>query len=150
MNNRPVRKFKAKILNNKLVLPSTKLFRENLKNFEGKEVELIIQRYRKTRTLKQNAYYWGAIIPILAEHFGYEDEEMHEALKWIFLKKRLAPIPTVISTTTLNTAQFIDYIERIKRWATINYNIVLPDPEELFIEMSEELEIEVKKRQSRF
>lgn len=68
---------------------------------------------------------------------------MHEALKWLFLKKRIAPIPTVISTTKLNTAQFTDYIERIKRWATMNYNIYLPDPEDVFIEMSEELEKQI-------
>jgi len=142
--NKPIKKWRAKVHNGKLVLPSTKFFRENLKHFEGKEVELIIQRYRKTRTLKQNAYYWGAIIPILAEHFGYEDDEMHEALKWLFLKKRIAPIPTVISTTKLNTAQFTDYIERIKRWASINYKIVLPNPEDIFLEMSEEIARQIR------
>lgn len=143
MNNRPVRKFKAKVLNGKLVLPSTKLFIENLKNFEGKEVELIIQRYRKSRTLKQNAYYWGAIIPILADYCGYDDQEIHEALKIKFLSKK-GIIPTVISTTKLNTAQFTDYIERIKRWASIELNVVVPDPDEIWIEMSEDLEKEIK------
>jgi len=132
--NKPIRKFKAKVINGKLVLPSTKLFRENLKNFEGKEVDLIIQRHSKARTNKQNAYYWSAIIPILSEYFGYEDDEMHNALKWLFLKKRIVPIPTVISTTKLSTAQFVDYIERIKRWASVNYKLVLPDPSDVWTE----------------
>ena len=144
MNNRPIRKFKAKVSNGKLVLPSTKLFRENLKNFEGKEVDLIIQRHRKTRTNQQNRYYWGAIIPILAEHFGYEDDELHQALKWIFLRKKFGPLPTVISTTKLNTAQFTDYIDRIKRWASVNHNVVLPDPEEIWLEMSEQIEKQIQ------
>jgi len=57
---------------------------------------------------------------------------MHEALKFKFLSKGHETLPTVISTTKLDTLDFFEYIEKIKRWATIEYQIVLPEPEDLW------------------
>ena len=57
---------------------------------------------------------------------------MHEALKFKFLSKGLKTLPTVISTTKLDTADFFEYIEKIKRWASIHYSIVLPEAEDLW------------------
>lgn len=139
----PIKRWKAKVLNGKLTLKSTKLWNQNLKHFEGKEVEVCIQRYRKTRSLQGNRYYWGVIIPLTAEYCGYDDQEMHEALKIKFLSKK-GIIPTVISTTKLDTAQFSDYIEKIKRWASVDLGLVIPEPEEVWVDMSKDLEKEIK------
>lgn len=127
-----IKRFKAKVINGKLTLRRLSLWNTNLQNFEGKEVEVCIKKWRDKRTNQQNKYYWGAIIPLLAENFGYENEEMHEALKFKFLSKGHTTLPTVISTTKLDTADFFEYIEKIKRWATIEYQIVLPEPEDLW------------------
>ena len=120
------------VLDLAITLTRLSLWNKNLQNFEGKEVEVCIKKWRDKRSNQQNKYYWGAIIPLLAENFGYENEEMHEALKFKFLSKGHTTLPTVISTTKLDTQDFFEYIEKIKRWATIEYQIVLPEPEDLW------------------
>lgn len=89
-----------------------------LSSLEGKRIELTIRKERNSRTLSQNAYYWGVVIEILAENYGYEPEEMHEALKFKFLKTHDdSELVTVRSTTKLSTVEFGDYLDRIMRWA---------------------------------
>jgi len=136
----PIKRWKAKILNGKLTLKSTKLWNKNLKTLEGKEVEVCIQKWRKKRTTPQNKYYWGVVIPLIAQYCGYDDQEAHEALKFKFLRKK-GIIPTVTSTTKLDTVEFMDYLEKVKRFASEELKIVIPDPEDLWQEMSEELEL---------
>ena len=72
MNNRPARKFKAKVLNGKLVLPSTKLFRENLRNFEGKEV-VVTEKMDGENTSAYNDYI----------HARSLDSRNHVSRNWV-------------------------------------------------------------------
>lgn len=95
----------------------------------GTEVTLTLSKRVKNRSNAQNAYYWAVPVKILAEHLGYEYEEAHEALKWQFLRKG-DEVPTVRSTTKLTTEEFNDYIDRIIRWAAIEFRVVIPDPNE--------------------
>ena len=88
----------------------------------------------KKRTLPQNAYYWSVVIDYLRRHFGYEEQEMHDALRWQFLKVRSddpKKPDTVKSTTDLSTKEFIEYLDTIIRWAAVEYGVVIPDPEEV-------------------
>ena len=96
---------------------------------EGAEVEVVIKRRRKKRSLNQNDYYWGYVIEVLGEHFGYWKDEMHEALKMLFLKvKREGKPDTVKSTAKLSTAEMEEYLSNIKIWASSEYKIILADP----------------------
>jgi len=123
--------FKSTVFNLKLIIEDKPELRKFLKRFRnGDDLEVEIRTPKKDRSLEQNAYYWGVIIKTLGDHFGYEKEEMHEALKWHFLRKHESPLPTVKSTTRLNTKEFVDYIERIQRWASIEHGVYLPDPNE--------------------
>lgn len=135
---KPIKKFRAKVLNGKLTLKRLTLWNKNLKLFEGKGVEVAIQRYRNTRTNNQNRYYWGVVIPLIAQYCGYDDDEAHSALKIKFLSKK-GIIPTVISTTKLDTLQFIEYIDKVKRFAAEELNLVIPDPEEIWQDYEEEI-----------
>lgn len=97
-------------------------------------VTLTISKARKDRTDKQNAYYWGVVVKILADHFGYEQEEMHTELKRMFNPQasRLTVGETYGgSTRKLSTTEFNDYIDRIVRWAAVENQIVIPDPNEV-------------------
>lgn len=104
--------------------------REYLKGLEGKRVEVVVRKERSQRSNKQNSYYWGIVLPILGDYFGYEPDEMHEALKLKFLQIGPCDVPTVKSTTKLNTAEFEEYLERIRRWAATEYSVVVPLPHE--------------------
>src|SRR5680860_984296 len=58
------------------------------KSFEGKNLTLILKPLRNTRSVNQNAYYWGVVIPIWQNIFKtewgefYSKEETHEFLKY--------------------------------------------------------------------
>lgn len=111
----------------------------HLKPHLGKDVVLTIARGRKNRSLNQNSYYWGVVIPMvhaMLVEFGNDvgTEETHAFLKEHVGKltaavsdgsgKRLA---IVKSSATLTTAEFEQHLERIKRWAA-NFGTVIPDP----------------------
>lgn len=121
------------------IINAGRLFFQNRNQFDdylakykdGTRVEVTVRKYRRTRTLEQNRYYWGVVIYILADFFGYSKEEMHEAMKWKFLKQVDMPIETVRSTTDLSTKEFSDYIENIVRWASSEYQVVIPDPNDV-------------------
>lgn len=98
-----------------------------LSSFEGQRIEFTLQKERHARTLSQNAYYWGVVIEILGQHFGYENDEMHEALKIKFLKKHEdSDLVTVGSTAKLSTAEFCDYLDKIMRWAVQEHQVYIP------------------------
>jgi hypothetical protein len=122
--------FKGKINNGKIQLNKPDQFKSHLTSLEDNDIQVIVRKDRKNRTDQQNKYYWGAIIEILGKELGYTPEEMHEALKWQFLKKN-GIIPTVRSTTELSTSDFKEYIEKIKIWAAEEMDIFLPDPDEI-------------------
>lgn len=91
----------------------------------------IIPNERVQRSKQQNSYYWGVVIPIAGDEFGYDSEEMHEAFKILFLSRNEDGKPaTVRSTVKLSTIEFNDYIEKCQRWCA-EQGIIIPDPGEL-------------------
>ena len=108
-----------------------------LASLEGKRIELTLQKERNNRTLSQNRLYWGVVVDILADYFGYTAEEMHSELK-----RKFNPVHSKIdidttfggSTTKLSTVEFTEYMEKIKRWASIEYHVYIPDANEVNFE----------------
>lgn len=105
---------------------------KTLKN--GTHLNVTIKKHKKERTNPQNAYYWSVIIPILGDHFGYDKIDMHEALKAKFNSKP-NPIDDNLwiaeSTTKLSTVEFNEYLDVIKRWASMDHGVYLPEPNEV-------------------
>jgi len=93
---------------------------------EGKVIFVTIEERKNSRSLDQNAYYWGVIIELLSEETGMDHEEMHEALKWQFLKKDVSGIATVKSTASLNTSEMGHYIDNIIRWSAEFLGVYIP------------------------
>jgi hypothetical protein len=115
----------------RLVLDDPSRFHAHLRGLDKKRVEVVVRRQRRIRSLDQNRYYWGVVVKMLADGFGYEPEEMHEALKFQFLRVPSAegrPLETVRSTASLSTVEFMDYIAAVQRWAAAEYCICIPDP----------------------
>ena len=63
------------------------LIKEAIQSFEGKEIEITIQKKRKLRSNPQNKYYFGVIVPIFQNCIKVEwgeilsIEEVHNFLK---------------------------------------------------------------------
>lgn len=109
----------------------TALFNDYIRTLRGKRVNVTIRKWKCTRSNNQNNYYFGVVCKVLGDYFGYTEEEMHDALKYKFLRKGACDIETVQSTTKLNTAEFEEYLENVRRWAAIEYNVIVPLPNEV-------------------
>ncbi|MFH2075440.1 MAG: hypothetical protein ABIJ57_08860 [Pseudomonadota bacterium] len=102
----------------------------------GSHIEIIIRKHRVKRSDEQNRYYRGVVVAILADHFGYDAEEMHEELKSMFnpIQSKIDPSRQIGgSTTKLSTVEFFSdqdsYVERICRWAASEHSVYIPPPE---------------------
>jgi len=104
----------------------------------GSHVEIIIRKHRIKRSDEQNRYYWGVVVSILADHFGYEPEELHEEMKLMFnpIQSKIDPERKIGgSTTKMSTIEFFSdedsYVERICRWAASEHGVYVPPPEKV-------------------
>lgn len=126
--------FTGTISEGNLSLDNPQRYLVQLSALNGKKIELILRKRRSQRSIQQNSYYWGVVIEILSGHFGYESEEMHEALKIHFLKFRSDKAPDLVSvksTTRLSTDEFNEYVNRIVRWAAQEHGVFIPDPRQV-------------------
>lgn len=150
----------AKVEAGKVTGLPTKRFREEVAQaFEGKAIQLTVERKRKRRSPEQNRYYWGVVITILAHSFKewnpdliVTHDDVHE-----WAKERFLPMITDLeifemetpegkkeirrTTTRLTTAQFMDYILLIQEWAA-EYSLYIPDPNEWEFESLEKVDVD--------
>ena len=106
-------------------------WRDFLKRKNGKRGILTVEEIFKQRTNRQNAFYHGVAIPILIEVTGYTHDEMHGAMKYMFLRTDVEGMPPKIgSTKNLKTIEFEEYLEDIRTWAFRDLNTVIPLPNE--------------------
>lgn len=100
-----------------------------LKSIGTRKIVEILKPPRKPRSNNQNAYYWGVILELISQETGMTMDESHSAMKLLFLKKRISEeLYTIRSTATLNTLEFEEYLEKVKRFASLELNIIIPDP----------------------
>lgn len=109
--------------------------------FDGKEIEIIIQKKKKYRSGQQNRFYFGAVIPIIQDALrelgnNYTKEQVHEILKMKFLttddviESTGEFITRIKSTTELSTSDFMDYVSEITVWCAEFLKIEMPAPSE--------------------
>lgn len=98
-----------------------------------------VVKFRKGRTLKQNAWYWSCIVAgfgqfLRAQGEQYTNEDAHEMLKWKFLRVSVINQKTgevigerIRSTTNLTTVQMVKYCEDCRNWLA-EFGVIVPDP----------------------
>lgn len=89
-----------------------------------------ISIHREKRSLDQNALFHGWC-GILADHFGYDFEDMKETLKKKFMPPRYVEIDGETfevrrSTANLKTNEMAELCTAIDIWAASEYAIMLP------------------------
>lgn len=87
-----------------------------------------IRPYKADRTNLQNRYLRGWVYGPIAEHIGEDTEYIHWVMGMKFLLDRSKKAPYVRSTATLNTAEFSDYVEKIRNF--VAERVYVPSPEE--------------------
>jgi hypothetical protein len=125
--------FKISVRKGKVVVDNPADYAVYISKLEGCRGELIIRKERKARSLNQNRYYFGVVVKILADFTGYTPEETHDALRMKFLVVH-GVIDTIQSTTELSTVEFEEYMAKIRQWASVEYGVGIPEPNEVAID----------------
>ena len=123
------------------IFRSKEMRAEVCRHFAGKDIQLTIERKRKKRSLMQNAYYWGVMIPIIQAGLtdaGYRvtKESTHEFIKATFFKIEIVNeqtgeiLPSIGSTANVSTSVMMDKFAEITQWAAEFLNIQIPQPNE--------------------
>lgn len=104
----------------------------DVKHFEGKRIHITIEKLKSKRSTQQNKFYW-VLVTILASEIGYDKLEMHDLIKFKFLRTEKVFEKTgeifeyLKSTTELNKTDFADFIGNLQRWSAETFNVILPD-----------------------
>lgn len=115
-----------------------------VKNFEGKDCILTIEKVKKTRSNNQNAHYWGVVIPLVQSGLKDATGEFRTAknIHYNIFFKMFAPeneiinintgecLAEKISSSKMTTLQFMEYITEIQKWSAEFLNVQIPDPNE--------------------
>lgn len=110
-------------------------FLNDLNHFKNKKVHITIDLLKSKRSEQQNKYWW-AVVTILSKEIGYTKNELHEILKFKFLKRSKIVESTgealeyIESTTKLNKSDFADMTSELIRWSAETFNVILPIPGE--------------------
>lgn len=130
--------FYGKLVGGKVVFDNRKIFEKTLAQYEDGKIIVEVRREKNKRTLDQNAYYWGVVLKTISIDTGHTEQELHDILKGFIPKKTLpfiktdgsiVNIPVPRSTTELSTAEFSEYIERIRAKFAMEFGIIIPEAE---------------------
>ena len=127
--------FKGKVAEGKFWANNRKTYDLYLKSFEGREVDVIIRKHVKMRSINQNRLYW-LYLKLIEDETGNDSNDMHEYFKRVCLPPRFIKvfdkeIKIPASTTKLNTKEFGDYIAKIEDMSGVK----CPNPEEIDLEL---------------
>ena len=82
--------------------------------------EVEVKHFQFNRSVEQNKRYWK-LIGELGSFLGYDEDEMHELMKYKFLsykQEMLGDEMVVIpSTSKLTIKEFVEYLEKVERFA---------------------------------
>lgn len=130
------------IVSGKIRLYHEEEFRKNIKLFEDCEIVLEVVKKTRTKSTKQLGYYYAAVIPIIqkAVYEVYQEtvtaEEVHDLMKKKFNALEIVNAQTGEievfgrSTKKLQTWQFEEFLEKVRRWAKEFLEVDIPLPNE--------------------
>lgn len=109
---------------------------------EGKTYNVTIVRHRERRTVDQNSLLW-LWVNCISDETGQDKDDLHEYFKQKFLgfdTKTLWGVQVFksVSTASLDTLQFTQYLERIRAFAAAELGIELPDPQDQYWDQFEQ------------
>lgn len=119
-----------------------KAIRAALGVFEGRAVVVTVEKEKKLRSLSQNAFFHGVVLPMVWELFiengnicSTEDVKTHLKTKVGQLYKTIiepnGEVSTILkSTRELDTIEWENWLTQIRAWAA-EYQLIIPMPNEL-------------------
>lgn len=115
----------------KLTFDDSAAFAKVRASLRGQAVQISISPRRKKRSLQENSYYWGVVIPLLCDWSGFSPEEMHDAIKnkFLFDYDKRHGLARIGSTAELSTVEFERLMSDIRIWAS-EQGVFIPEPNE--------------------
>jgi hypothetical protein len=119
-----------------------------LRQHEGREVSITIERWRKKRSNEQNAYWWGVIVPIFQDCFreagmARNKEQTHQLITDLIIQKYGDSVilqESVLEgevfqekrgTSDLSTSEFMELVNEAQMFASEVFDIAIPDPNQV-------------------
>jgi hypothetical protein len=106
-------------------------FKGHLRSLAGKPIEVVVRVKRNRRSLEANAFYWGVVVPLLGEEFGYDKQDMHDVLAMHFLRIENCPVtgaPRRKHTPDCDTKEFSEYVDACIRLGA-EHGVIFPAPD---------------------
>ena len=150
-------KYTGKVKDGILTIVNRKVMDKEILQFEGKEVEIIIRKKKRVRSLALNRYYFAEVVPkiqgglkelgtrlnleetdqwILDFFESITKEQAHQYLKDRFIEKESVDTETgeikknKITTTNMTNSQFQDFIAQIVQLGAEHLGVQILQPNE--------------------
>lgn len=126
----PLPVFSGKVERRELAFDRPDVVGDYLQGLDGQIVEVVIRKPRSQRSSDANRYYFGVVVNLLAETFGYEKQEMHEVLAMHFLRMADCPVtgaPRRKRTPQCDTKEFSEYVDACIRLGA-EHGVSIPMP----------------------
>ena len=133
----------AHVREDKLEIIELDNFKKFLSQRVGDLITLDLEKVYSKRTPKENRYYHGVVIQILADYWGFDvriPEELEEVKRLIYAehltskvrisRDRRRKITVTRRSSDLNTKEFEKLMEDIRIWAQLKFNVTIPEPNE--------------------
>jgi hypothetical protein len=98
-----------------------------MREYEGKRVVVEIEPERDIRSLRANARYWALLVPLAGDFLSKTrdvplgKDQVHYVLTAAFAGCDETPLGIVpVRTSTMTTAQFAEFCNRIEVWLSEN------------------------------
>lgn len=122
----------------KLLVYNRQRLNSDIAQMKDCEVEITIKR-KGRRSLQQNRYYWGCVIPEILNDLkrrgnDFDADTMHEYLKQQFnydkviIEETGQVLEMPKKTSELNTEEFTEYLFKITQWAAETLSLYIPEP----------------------
>lgn len=117
--------------------------RDEIRSFRGKHLDITIELHKDQRSQKANAYYWGCVLKLMADHTGHSADDLHDVMCARFLpseRKRLEFVHRMTGehlevetdgrrSSKLTGGPFYDFVEEVRMFAREFLDVETPDPD---------------------
>ena len=133
--------FFGKVVDGRLKIIRESDFNEAVRSFDGKEVQLVIEKKKKALSLLQNNYWWGVVIPMVQQGFldtGWKLSKLEtheELLRFFSFDEKVNENTGEVrrfrkGSSELSTSAFMDLIAEVQQFASEYLSINIPEPGE--------------------
>lgn len=115
-----------------------------IKYFNDKDVVITFSKPKKSRSNRQNAFYWGVVLPLVQNGLLEATGELRSCdnIHYKILLPLFAPLNEIVNKDTgetfnerltsseMTTTQFCEYIMEVQKWGSEFLGIDIPSPNE--------------------